>query len=243
MQHPVLNKIHSSWYPILSLINQPPLSTLKNEILPKTNYSPKKEDIFNVFSMPVDEVKVVIIDQEPHLTKNEAIGYGFATFKERDTPKSLKILAKELQINYPLWRGSQQEGWKELQSWRDSGVFLLNLALTVEIGNAESHLHYWERFTKNVIHFISKENPCIWIMMGKKAQMFIPQIANSFMVKGYHRRNLHKMPFDPRENHIFSIPHPTAEIYSEGNAGFYGSDAFYLTNMILHQKGKDEILW
>lgn len=240
---------HSSWYPVVNLLYQEPLKTLSEEILPNISFQPKKENIFRVFQMPVQDINVVILGQDPYPTPGDAIGYSFATTEERIIPKSLGIIQNEiiregLPTYYPKEDGHYADNWKELKHWTDQGVFLLNTALTVQTGKAGSHLKYWNDFTIRVIQHISSTNPCIWLLWGKKAQNFIPNIVNSsFKVTGYDKNTINEIPSNIDWNYILTAPHPAAELYSGGKAGFYGCNHFTFTNTILQKVKSKTINW
>lgn len=239
-----LDKVHSSWFPMMeTLLYQEPLKNLKDNILPNISFQPEKENIFNVFSMPIKDIKVVILGQDPYPTPGDAIGYSFATNKTK-TPASLRIIQKEISTSVHDVLSMGQIPDNTLKSWRESGVFLLNTALTVETGNAGSHLKYWDTFTRQIIQFISKENPCIWILWGKKAQGFAKNIHNpQQLVKGYTRQTIEQIPVNEDYNYIMTSPHPTAEAYADGKAEFYGCDHFYFVNKILEKFKVSPVLW
>lgn len=240
-----LEKFDDSWEPIIPLLHQDKLSDLKYNILPNISYQPATEDIFNVFRMPVSEIKVVILGQDPYPTPGDAIGYSFATREERRVPKSLNIIAQEIEKEglRNLEADIKKPGYKTLSHWRDQGVFLLNTALTVETGKAGSHLKYWEDFTKRVLNFISIESPCIWILWGKKAQNYRNFIHNKFDVQGYDDETIKEIPAVSDYNYVLQAPHPAAELYSGGKAGFYGCNHFKYSNEILKKNTKKEIIW
>lgn len=148
--------------------------------------------------------------------KNQAIGYSFAVNEDIGKPVSLRIIEKEVghEIN------------RTLQLWRDQGVFLLNTALTVEEGKAGSHSKYWEDFITNVISYISNKNPCIWLLWGKHAQKY------KHLIQG-----------NGEGNAILTAPHPAAEAYSGGTAGFLGCNHFKIVNSILDKQHKQQINW
>ena len=237
--------IHESWYPVvMSMLNSDEkLQQLNKEILTNISFQPSAENIFNVFSMPVNQVKVVILGQDPYPTPGDAIGYSFATISKRKMPAILKIIKAEIINELVDSEYSNQEEWKTLKHWRDSGVFLLNTALTVETANAGSHLKYWLSFTRKVIMFLSKQNPCIWMLWGKKAQSFNSLITRPFHVRGYDDESINQLPINNDYNYILSAPHPAAELYSDGNTGFYGCNHFKFVNKILSMQNKEEIAW
>lgn len=238
----MLNKIHKSWYPITNLLYQEPLKTLNEKVLPEISYQPTKENIFRIFQMPVEKIKVVILGQDPYPKPGDAIGYAFAINKGRKFPVSLKNIIKEVKRSDP--DNINPSGEIDLTSWVNQGVFLLNTALTVETGRAGSHLKYWENFTKRVISHISVNNPTIWVFWGKKAQKFIPYIhINPFHVVRYNRETIEKIPINSHWNYVLKGPHPAAEAYLNGKAGFFGCDHFYFINRILEKKRIKKIIW
>lgn len=228
--------IDESWNSIKPLLYQEPLVTL-NHILNDISYQPVKKDIFNVFKMPKNNIKIVLLGQDCYPTPGDAIGYSFATRKENKLPASLRIIQKELLNEYPDTKINEE--WKTLQHWIEQGVFLLNTALTVETGKAGSHLQYWMDFTKHVIRTISNDNPCIWILWGKFAQNCSGNIKNGIFVNQY--TNINEMPISPYNNYIITAPHPAAEIYSGGKAGFYGCNCFKKANFIINKNHKQII--
>jgi len=212
-----LSKIHSSWIPIMEILNRDEdLIQLNTQILPNCTFYPQAENIFNVFSMPVDDIKVVILGQDPYPKKGQAIGYAFAVDAQCSIPQSLNIIIKEIDDNN-LKRADRR--WRTLTHWTQQGVFLLNTALTVEEGKAGSHLKYWNNFTVEVIKYISNRNKVVWLLWGKKAQAYKEFIAEN--------------------NVVLEAPHPAAETYNGGTAGFFGCKHFSKVNDILEEK----IIW
>jgi len=160
-----LDKIHESWKPYVTdlLKALPEITQLNTNILPnERKYYPAPQDIFNVFQMPLQDIKVVILGQDPYPKEGQAIGYAFAVNEDISKPASLKIIEKE--VGHELDR--------TLLNWREQGVFLLNTALTVRAGQAGSHIRYWDNFTKSIISHISRENKCIWLLWGRSAQNY-----------------------------------------------------------------------
>ena len=149
--------------------------------------------------------------------KGDAIGLSFINGTDK-IPFSLKVIYKEL----------ENEGFAgpDIKTWTEQGIFLLNSALTVESGKSGSHSFYWKNFTQSIIKFLSKENPCIWILLGKNAQEFKQCIYNPFIVKGYDKNTIEELPLKLDSNYVLEAPHPEAEDYSGGKAGFYNSNIF-----------------
>jgi len=237
-----LDVIDQSWYPIRHIFSMEPLATLKEEILPNISYQPRnKEHIFRVFEKPLRNIRVVILGQDPYPTPGDCIGYAFAVEKDRKIPKSLQVIQKEITNTVGI---SEFENWRTLQHWVDQGVFLLNTALTVETGRSGSHLKYWQDAIRKVVSFISDTKPVIWLLLGKKAQSFIPYLKGEsyYVSKKYTKDNIHLMPASPFYNYIVTAPHPAAELYSS-DAGFLGSKCFAIVNQILINNNQEKIIW
>ena len=181
---------------------------------------PHPSNIFKAFNMtPVDDVKVVILGQDPYHGPNQANGLCFSVEKGIKLPPSLKNIYKELendlQIKLPL-HGS-------LDSWADQGVLLLNSVLTVESGKANSHKGYgWEIFTEAVIKKLSKKKEnIVFILWGRNAQEKESNIASD-------------------KHLILKAAHPSP--LSAYN-GFWGCSHFSKTNNYLKSKSITPINW
>jgi len=229
-------QIDESWHEIIfPIIHQEPLKTLNEEILPNISFQPSKENIFRVFNKPLKSIKIVILGQDPYPTSGDAIGLSFINGRNR-IPVSLKNIYKEI-------KDSTNTETVNPLSWENQGVFLLNTALTVETGNAGSHLIHWKNFIRKIIHYISIKNPCIWLLWGKKAEIFSVYINNKFNVKGYDKETIKQIPTNEDLNYIMTAPHPAAESYANGKAGFFGCNHFYYVNEIINNKKLKKINW
>lgn len=243
------NTIHESWYPVVNLLYEEPLKTLNEEILSNISFQPKSENIFKVFEMPVTDIKVVILGQDPYPTPGDAIGRAFAVSEKTRIPVSLKNIEKEVYQTKGIRVMNDDndivdQSWKTLNHWSEQGIFLINSALTVETGKAGSHLKYWQEFTKRVVSFIAQKNPCIWIFWGKKAQQYRLYIQNNpYYVHGYDEDTINNIPSNSDWNYILQAPHPAAEAYAGGKAGFFGCNHFLYTNKILQKTKSMQITW
>jgi len=225
--------IHYSWHPLIKReMNTEAFLTFRNEILPNMLYYPEKLKIFRVFCMPVTDIRVVILGQDPYHGPGQATGLSFAVNSNISMPPSLRIIQQELNDEVE-W---QRESWRTLEHWEKQGVFLLNTALTVESGRPGSHLEYWEDFTKKVIYFIGYHNPCIWMLWGQKAQRFVANLPAKtiFNVHGYDDKTIKQIPNSTDYNYILKAAHPAAEVY-KSNARFLGCNHFKFANEILIQ--------
>lgn len=155
----------------------------------------------------------------PYFDSSSATGLAFESATDK-TPKSLQY----------IYKACEHDGYENpsISRWESQGVFLLNTALTVEKGKANSHKQFWQDFTKRVVNYISMANEdVIWLMWGKQAQTYIPYINPS-------SKNV--LP-------ILTAPHPAAEAYSGGKAGFITCKHFSKTNEILANKQVAKIMW
>jgi uracil-DNA glycosylase len=182
---------------------------------------PKNTDIFNAFNTtPFDEVKVVIIGQDPYHGENQAHGLSFSVQKGITPPPSLKNIYKELVTDIP---GFTIPGHGDLTGWAKQGVLLLNASLTVRANTPGSHQKKgWEEFTDNVIKTLSdKKDGVVFILWGAFAQ------AKSGLI-------------DQTKHFIIKSPHPSP---FSAERGFFGSKPFSKTNAILIKEGKKPVDW
>lgn len=192
---------------------------VKQEYKTKTIY-PKQTEIFNAFRYTdYDNVKVVILGQDPYHGPNQAEGLSFSVSNEVLKPPSLKNIFKELESDL----GVPFPTKNSLKPWAKEGVLLLNAVLTVQEHTPTSHKDKgWETFTDNVISIINKKNtPVVFILWGNYAR---------------NKKSLITNPI----HYIIASPHPSP--FSAYN-GFFGSKPFSKTNEFLRSKGLKEINW
>lgn len=192
---------------------------LKNEYATNVVY-PDKYDIFNALHYtPFENVKVVILGQDPYHGPNQAHGLSFSVKPGVPQPPSLKNIFKELQSD--LGHDIPNHGY--LVDWAKQGVLLLNNVLTVRAGQAHSHKGMgWEMFTDHVIQTLNqKPTPVIYVLWGAAAQKKQALI-------------------DTSKHYILKSPHPSP---LSAHRGFFGSKPFSKTNQILKELGLGEINW
>jgi|SRR5687767_15033184 len=234
--------IHESWYPYLQpLFNDYKMHKINHDVLPKCRFYPDASQIFRVFSMPLSDIKIVILGQDPYYN-GTANGLAFAVNKEVGVPKSLKIIRDEI-INSRVERDTyvniDDSRWKTLFHWRGQGIFLLNTALTVGVGESGSHTGIWQWFTRDVIKIISTEVKPVWLLWGAKAKSFKDYI--------YQPKILFKDTTGPEQvtntNVILEADHPAAETYQDSKAKFSGCNHFNLCNKVLKARNQTVINW
>lgn len=192
---------------------------LKSEYSSKTIY-PDMYDIFNALKFtPYEDVKVVILGQDPYHGPNQAHGLCFSVKKGVEPPPSLKNIFKE--INSDL--GVNFSGSGELTSWAKQGVLLLNTVLTVRAGSPNSHKGMgWEILTDKIISLLNeREQPIVFLLWGANARAKKALITN--------------------KNHlVLETVHPSP--LSAYN-GFFGCKHFSKTNIFLEKNGMKKIDW
>ena len=181
---------------------------------------PKKNEIFTAFRYTsFDNLKVVIIGQDPYHGPNQAEGLSFSVSNSVLKPPSLQNIFKELEsdIGIPFPEANS------LKPWANEGVLLLNAVLTVEEHSPASHKNIgWETFTNNVIKKINeKEEPVVFILWGAFARSKKELITNP---KHLIIESAHPSPFSARN-------------------GFFGSKPFSRTNEFLRKNNIKEIDW
>jgi uracil-DNA glycosylase len=219
-------KLEKSWLNVLKEeFEQEYMLQLKQFLLEQKKAGeviyPKSDDIFNAFKLtPFDNVKVVILGQDPYHRPNQAHGLSFSVQKGNKHPPSLKNIFKELTEDIVGFE-TPKDG--DLTQWAQQGVLLINATLTVNAWLAGSHQQQgWEIFTDKVIATLSeKREDLIFILWGKFAQ------AKEELI-------------DSAKHHIIKSHHPSP---FSAYGGFFGSKPFSKTNEILKSLGKEEINW
>lgn len=181
---------------------------------------PKKNEIFNAFRYTdFENVKVVILGQDPYHGPNQAEGLSFSVSNKVTKPPSLQNIFKELEDDL----GIPFPKHNSLKPWAKEGILLLNAVLTVEEHNPTSHKGKgWEMFTDEVIRIINeKKTPVVFILWGSYAREKKSLITNDI-------------------HYIIESPHPSP--FSAHN-GFFGSKPFSKTNKFLNMNGMKEINW
>ncbi|MFB6434555.1 MAG: uracil-DNA glycosylase [Candidatus Malihini olakiniferum] len=215
-----------TWHDILAQEKQKPyfVQTLqfigKARSAGKVIYPPQK-DVFNAFRYTeFNQVKVVILGQDPYYGPNQAHGLSFSVRPGIHAPPSLMNIYKEL-ANDILGFTVPQHGC--LQSWAEQGVLLLNTVLTVESGKAHSHDSlYWETFTDRVISLLNEKcEDIVFLLWGCHAQKKCSII-------------------DTQHHYVLKSPHPSP---LSAHRGFLGCHHFSKTNQLLTQKGFSRIDW
>ena len=217
-------KIESSWKQALqSEFDQPYFAELVRFLHQEKESGrvifPPGGQIFKAFELtPLDQVKVVILGQDPYHGYGQAMGLSFSVPQGVPAPPSLKNIFKEIEDDL----GIRMSGSPDLQPWARQGVLLLNAILTVRSGEAASHSGIgWQPFTDAVIRCISDRlEGVVFLLWGNFARS---------------KRAL----IDTSRHYVLEAPHPSPL----ARGAFFGCRHFSQTNQILAAQGKTPINW
>lgn len=185
------------------------------------NIYPSPEDIFKVFELSPQDIKVVILGQDPYYNPGQANGLAFSVNPQVSAPRSLKNIFQELKEDLGIERKNP-----DLSDWHKQGVFLLNTALSVPEKEPNKHKKDWEGFTKDLLTYLAQQNPTILYVMwgnnakehGKLLEQYLPQN------RGLIHYSAHPSPLSARK-------------------GFFKSKPFSWVNKTLKEQGEKEISW
>lgn len=219
--HPLTELVHPSWAQAL----EPVAGTiaamgeyLRAEVAAGHGYLPAGEHVLRAFTIPLDEVRVLVVGQDPYPTPGHAIGLSFAVAPDvRPLPRSLLNIHRELVDDL----GVTTPGNGDLTPWAQQGVMLLNRCLTVRPGAPASHQgRGWEQVTDRAIEVLARRGgPLVAILWGRQARNLAPALGD---VPGIE--SAHPSPLSARN-------------------GFFGSRPFSRTNELLTRQGADPIDW
>ena len=193
---------------------------LRAEIAAGRGYLPAGENVLRAFSFPFDQVRVLIVGQDPYPTPGHAVGLSFSVAPTvRPLPRSLENIFAEYakDLGYPAPASG------DLTPWSERGVMLLNRALTVQPGQAASHRGKgWEAVTECAIRaLVQRQQPLVAILWGRDASTLKPMLAEG-------------------ECASIESPHPSP---LSASRGFFGSRPFSRANELLAQMGAEPIDW
>jgi uracil-DNA glycosylase len=216
-----LSRIHPSWMPVFDA-QKVRLNKIHKELAfmrdAGVEVYPREQDVFKVFEGDIADVKLVLLGQDPYINPNQAMGLSFSVPANTRIPPSLLNIFKELEIEYPAtykFINGDLTKWFETEH-----IFLLNSALTVRAGCSGSHMEMWEKFTNNVIKYISHTRPdVVFLLLGSYAKSKKSLIPHTNIVECVH-------------------PSPLS-----AHNGFFGSKIFQNVNQKLENVGHAPINW
>jgi uracil-DNA glycosylase len=222
-------RLHSSWLePLKGEFDADYMASLRAFLLAEKaagkRIFPKGGEWFRALDLtPLEEVRVVILGQDPYHGPNQAHGLCFSVYPGVQVPPSLVNIYKELQSD--LGVAPARHG--HLEHWAKQGVLLLNSVLTVQMGAAASHREQgWERFTDAIIRLVNaKEEPVVFMLWGGYAQ------KKAAFVESVERGGRHL---------VLKAPHPSP---LSAHSGFFGCKHFSKANQFLLSRGLKPIHW
>jgi uracil-DNA glycosylase len=183
-------------------------------------FTPVLKQLFRAFEeCPYNELKVVIVGQDPYPQAGVADGISFSCSNDGKVQKSLNYIFKEIENTvYP-------DGYTwdpDLKRWSNQGVLMLNTALTCEVGNIGAHVKLWKPFTLNLLDYLATYNTgLLYVFMGNKAKEFAKLI--------------------PQNNYKFFTMHPASAAYRGGK--WDSGDLFNSVNKVLKENYNTQIKW
>ena len=205
-------RVHSSWKPVLEPFSEEIARILNS--LTGSQVTPAINQVFASLEFPLNEIKCVIIGQDPYPTAGNAHGLAFSTPDEvRKIPASLRNIFKELHSDLGL--DIPQSG--NLEKWRDQGVLLLNRILTTEVGRSNAHSDIGWQVITNAISQAAADQGAVAILWGREAQDLTPVFKESIS-------SVHPSPLSAYR-------------------GFFGSKPFSKVNEALMRMGREPIDW
>ena len=191
---------------------------LRAEVAAGRAYLPAGDRVLRAFRRPLDEVRVLIVGQDPYPTPGHPIGLSFAVDRGvRPLPRSLGNIYRELQTDL----GIPPAAHGDLSGWSDQGVLLLNRVLTVAPGQPASHRGWgWEKVTEHAIRtLVARERPLVAILWGRDAANLRPLLGDTPIVESAH-------------------PSPLS-----ASRGFFGSRPFSRADAFLQAQGAAPVQW
>jgi len=225
----VNNKLNDSgWDKMLSpFVNGLEFDYIINKLVECVNagkrFTPKFKDIFNAFvECPYDDLKVIIIGQDPYPQLGVADGIAFSCSNKGKAEKSLQYILKQTIGDYTdTGRVIYTPEECDLRRWANQGVLLLNTAFTVEINSIGSHYNLWKPFTQYLFENINRHHKNIpTVLMGKKAEAWQLLLNNQ---------------------KIYKVAHPASAAYRGGE--WNCDDVFNKVNQELEKQEKSCINW
>lgn len=220
--------IPESWHPALESVLGTPESRHLTKFLEaeeaagKHIYPPRGTRLAALEMTPLDQVKVVILGQDPYHNKGQAHGLSFSVQSSQQIPPSLVNIFKELQSDLGIPRASHGD----LSAWARRGVLLLNNALTVEEGKPGSHQGIgWQPITDAVVSAVAaREEPCVFMLWGSHAQ----------------KKAMGALAQQQGRHLMLHAPHPSP---LSAHRGFLGCRHFSLANAFLERERRGAVDW
>jgi uracil-DNA glycosylase len=218
---PLSELVHPSWAaalePVAGVVAELG-EFLRSEVAAGRGYLPGGPHVLRAFERPLDDVRVLIVGQDPYPTPGHAVGLCFSVAPDvRPIPRSLVNIYRELQTDLDV----PAPATGDLTQWADHGVLLLNRVLTVQPGKPASHRGKgWEHVTARAITaLVERGGPLVAVLWGRDARNLTPHLGGIPVVESAH-------------------PSPLS-----ASSGFFGSRPFSRANALLERQGATSIDW
>jgi uracil-DNA glycosylase len=192
------------------------LDGIERKLESTQNLTPPRDQVMRAFELPVGDIRVLLLGQDPYPTNGMACGLAFTNAPGTKTPQSLKNLMKELQSDLPGVSSSA-----DVAQWSKQGVMLLNSALTTEVGTSGSHQSLWRKFIEDAVSALdqARAGKLVCLSLGLEAKKLA-----AFVELG----------------EIVYAPHPSP---LSAHRGFFGSKIYSRVNQALSDQGQQPIDW
>ena len=242
----ITKRIHDGWLPFIEEHKDELMKILETVYNDQKNVIyPKQKDIFRtLFYFPPNEIKLVILGQDPYIGEEEGIpqahGMAFSVPKKhKKIPPSLKNIFKEIKNCYPEYNIPTHGS---LKRWvKKEKIILLNCVLTVIKGHSNSMIYIWEYFTDKLIKYISDTNKgTIFLLMGNFAinKTLHSKVREKELTSFSNVQS--KSLIDNNKHKIFTTKHPSP---LSAHSGFFGCNVFKNINDYLEENNMDIIKW
>jgi uracil-DNA glycosylase len=192
------------------------LDGIEKKLSATQNLTPSRNQVMRAFELPVENIRVLLLGQDPYPTDGMACGLAFANAPGTKTPQSLKNLMKELQSDLPGVSASA-----DLANWSKQGVMLLNSALTTEVGTSGAHQSLWRKFIEDTVFALdqARAGKLVCLSLGSEAKKLASFVELGEVVYASH-------------------PSPLS-----AHRGFFGSKIYSRVNQALSDQGQEPIDW
>lgn len=221
MHRPVSELVDPGWAPVLAPLTDHIAAMgefLRAEAASGRGFLPAGDRVLRAFTIPFDEIRVLILGQDPYPTPGNPVGLSFSVEPDvRPVPKSLQNIYRELHEDL----GVPVPSNGDLTPWTRHGVMLLNRVLSVRPGHPGSHRGKgWEQVTETAIKALAaRDRPLVAILWGRDAQSIKPWLGSTPVIES---------------------PHPSP---LSASRGFFGSRPFSRANALLVERGAEPIDW
>jgi len=198
------------------------LKQLMTESLANKKFTPTIKHLFRAFEeCPYDQLKVIIVGQDPYPKEGIADGIAFSCSKSQ-YPSQVQPSLRQ------IYKGLDAEGIEhfhtyDLKDWANQGILMLNSALTTTIGTPGAHTTLWEPFMKYLFDMLNQETGMVYVFMGKTAQSWRSHLS-------------------AENNYFFTCNHPASAVYNKGGI-WYSNGVFKSTTETIKQLYNYDIKW